>query len=112
MGVIAGLMGGSLGIPGPVPAAWMSAKGYGKDAIRATILAMFVFSYTFALILQMALANIRAETYVTAVVLAPSTLVGILAGRWLSKKLSEQMFKGILLIVLLSTVVLLLATLV
>ena len=51
MGLVAGLMGGSLGIPGPIPAAWMSAKGYGKDTIRATILAMFVVSYTFALIL-------------------------------------------------------------
>ena len=112
MGVIAGLMGGSLGIPGPVPAAWMSAKGYGKDAIRATILAMFVFSYAIALVLQVTMATIRADTYITAVVLAPATLVGILAGRWLSRLLTEKTFRAFLLLVLAGTVILLLATLV
>jgi len=112
MGVVAGLMGGSLGIPGPVPAAWMSAKGYGKDAVRATILAMFVFSYTIALVLQMTMATIRADTYITAVVLAPATLVGILAGRWLSRLLTERTFRAFLLLVLVATVILLLATLV
>jgi len=112
MGVIAGLMGGSLGIPGPVPAAWMSAKGYGKDAIRATILAMFVFSYTIALVLQVTMATIRADTYITALVLAPATLVGILTGRWLSRQLTEKTFRLFLLVVLIATVILLLATLV
>ena len=112
MGVIAGIMGGSLGIPGPVPAAWMSAKGYGKDAIRATILAMFVFSYSIALVLQMTMATIRADTYITALVLAPATLVGILTGRWLSRQLSEKIFRLFLLVVLIATVILLLATLV
>lgn len=111
VGAIAGLMGGSLGIPGPIPAAWMSSKGYGKDAVRATILAMFVFSYGIALVLQMTMANIAADTYVTAVVLAPATLVGILTGRWLSGRLTEQTFKIVLLVVLASTIVLLLATL-
>ncbi len=28
VGVIAGIMGGSLAMPGPVPAAWMSARGF------------------------------------------------------------------------------------
>lgn len=111
IGIIAGLMGGSLGIPGPVPAAWMSSKGYGKEAIRATILAMFVFSYTIALVLQMTMANINADTYITALVLTPATLTGILTGRWLSGRLTEQTFKVILLVVLTATIALLLATL-
>jgi len=111
MGVIAGLMGGSLGIPGPIPAAWMSAKGYGKDAVRATILAMFFFSYTIALILQMTMGEIEPDTCITALILAPATLAGILAGRWLGGKLTESTFRGALLFILAGTVVLILATL-
>ena len=111
MGVIAGLMGGSLGIPGPIPAAWMSAKGYGKDAVRATILAMFFFSYTIALILQMTMGEIEPDTCITALILAPATLAGILAGRWLGGKLTESTFRVALLFILAGTVVLILATL-
>ena len=112
MGIIAGLMGGSLGIPGPVPAAWMAAKGYGKDTIRATILAMFLVSYTFALVLQMTMATITPETYVGAAKLAPATIIGIFAGRWIGQYLTEETFRKILLLVLTLTVVLLLATLI
>ena len=111
MGFIAGLMGGSLGIPGPVPAAWMSAKGYSKDTIRATILAMFVVSYTLALLLQIGMVTIATETYISAANLAPATIIGIVSGRWLSNYLTEETFRKILLIVLGATVILLLWTL-
>lgn len=111
MGIIAGLMGGSLGIPGPIPAAWMSAKGYGKDTIRATILAMFVVSYTVALILQINMATIATETYTSAAALAPATVTGVLTGRWLSRYLTEDTFRKILLAVLALTIVLILVTL-
>ena len=42
VGFVAGVMGGILAMPGPVPAAWMSARGYNKDTIRATILVLNV----------------------------------------------------------------------
>ena len=44
IGVMSGIMGTSLAMPGPIPAAWMSTKGFSKDTIRATILVMFVFA--------------------------------------------------------------------
>ena len=112
IGVVAGLMGGGLAIPGPVPAAWMSANGYGKDAIRATILAMFVVSYTISLGLQMGMAGIGRETFVLAVTLAPSTLVGIAVGRLLHRRLTEAVFRNMLFVILVATVVLLIATLI
>jgi uncharacterized membrane protein YfcA len=112
IGAIGGLMGGSLGIPGPVPAAWMSANGYGKDAIRATILAMFVVAYTLSLGLQLGMVGIDAETFYLAMKLAPATLFGIFAGRVLNRHLTEETFRKILWAVLSGTVILLLATLV
>jgi len=110
VGVIAGTMGGSLAMPGPIPAAWMSARGFDKETIRATILLMFVFAYVFALALQIALAGIGANTMKLCAVLAPSTVAGIMVGRFLSSRISEQTFRWLLVITLTSTVVILFST--
>jgi uncharacterized membrane protein YfcA len=110
VGVIAGTMGGSLAMPGPIPAAWMSARGFDKETIRATILVMFVFAYVFALVLQIALAGISANTLKLCAVLAPATVAGILVGRFLSSRISEQTFRWVLVITLACTVAILFST--
>ncbi len=110
VGVVAGTMGGSLAMPGPVPAAWMLARGFDKETIRATILVMFVFAYVIALALQIALAGISANTMKLCAVLAPSTVAGIIVGHFLSSRISEQTFRWTLVITLASTVVILLST--
>jgi len=111
IGVVAGIMGSSLAMPGPIPAAWMSAKGFDKETIRATILVMFVFAYVFALVLQLALAGIDTDSLKLCAVLAPSTVAGVLVGRFLSSRISEATFRWLLVITLVSTVVILFSTL-
>jgi uncharacterized membrane protein YfcA len=110
IGVVAGIMGGSLAMPGPIPAAWMSAKGFDKETIRATILVMFVFAYVFALVLQLTLAGIGTDSLKLCAVLAPSTVAGVLAGRFLSSRITERTFRWMLVITLVSTVVILFST--
>lgn len=100
IGVVAGIMGGSLAMPGPVPAAWMSARGFDKDTIRATILVMFVVAYTIALLLQFVMAGISTDTLRLTAMLAPPTLVGIFVGHILSSRISEVTFRWILTIIL------------
>ena len=111
IGTVAGIMGGSLAMPGPIPAAWMSAKGHKKETIRATILLMFVFAYTVALVLQIALAGISTETLHLCLIHAPSTIAGILIGGVLSKHISEKIFRWLLMIILMSTAIILFSTL-
>jgi len=110
VGVVAGTMGGSLAMPGPIPAAWMSARGFDKETIRATILVMFVFAYVFALVLQIALAGISTNTLKLCAVLVPATVAGIMVGRFLSSRISEQTFRWVLVITLACTVVILFST--
>jgi uncharacterized membrane protein YfcA len=110
IGTIAGIMGGSLAMPGPVPAAWMAARGYRKDTVRATILLMFVFAYTIALLLQFNLAGINANTIWICISYSPATIAGIVFGGFLSKHISERIFRRLLIVVLAATVVVLLAT--
>jgi uncharacterized membrane protein YfcA len=112
IGVMSGIMGASLAMPGPIPAAWMSTKGFSKETIRATILVMFVFAYVVALALQFGLAGIGADTMQLSAMLAPSTIVGILVGRSLANRLTEQTFRYLLVIILASTAVILFSTLI
>ncbi len=111
IGVIAGIMGSSLAMPGPVPAAWMSARGFDKDTIRATILVMFVVAYTIALLLQFSLAGISTDSLRHTAMLVPSTIAGILVGQFLSSRISEPTFRRLLTIILALTAILLFATL-
>ena len=111
VGFVAGIMGGVLAMPGPVPAAWMSAKGYDKDTIRATILVMFVVAYSFALVLQLSLAEVSANTLRLTAALVPATVAGVFVGKVLSQRISEATFRSLITIVLTLTVVLLFGTL-
>ena len=110
-GVLSGIMGASLAMPGPIPAAWMSARGFDKETIRATILVMFVFAYVVALALQSGLAGIGMDTMRLSAMLAPATLVGILVGRLLGSRLSEQTFRYLLVIILAATAIILFSSL-
>lgn len=111
VGFVAGIMGGVLAMPGPVPAAWMSAKGYDKDTIRATILVMFVVAYSFALVLQLSLAEVSANTLRLTAALVPATVAGVFVGKVLSQRISEATFRSLITIVLTLTFVLLFGTL-
>lgn len=111
IGVMAGIMGASLAMPGPIPAGWMAARRYGKQAIRATMLAMFVFAYAVALALQIGLAGIGPDSIRLSAMLAPSTIIAILVGRLLSSRITEHTFRWLLVIILACTAITLFSTL-
>ncbi len=112
IGALSGIMGASLAMPGPIPAAWMSARGFSKETIRATILVMFVFAYVVALALQFGFAGIGADTMRLSATLAPSTVIGVLVGRSLVSRITEQTFHYLLVIILASTAIILFSTLI
>lgn len=103
VGTVAGILGSSLAMPGPIPAAWMSAKGFDKDAIRGTILAMFAIAYSLALILQVLEPGITEATLTKSANLSVPTIAGIVLGKILSRRVSERAFRVTLLIVLVVT---------
>ncbi|MEH6578738.1 MAG: sulfite exporter TauE/SafE family protein [Amphritea sp.] len=103
VGVASGLMASSMAMPGPAVMLYLSRTALGKNEIRATILTFFLFSYGGALLLQATLIGIESQTWLTAAVLTPSALVGVVAGHLLSKKINQQLFKGLVLFILLLT---------
>lgn len=111
IGAVAGIMGSSLAMPGPVPASWMLVRRHTKEEIRATILIMFVAAYSFALLLQVFLSDIEFATVRLTGLLVPSTLAGIVLGNYLSSRFSESFFRWLLTTMLAASVVVLIATL-
>jgi uncharacterized membrane protein YfcA len=107
VGVVSGIIGASLAMPGPIPAAWMTRFGCDKETIRATILALFLFSYTGALLLQVSLVGIVTDTLSTTVILVPATLIGIFLGRFMGVRFSQSCFRLLILFVLASSAALL-----
>jgi len=103
IGAIAGIMGTSLAMPGPVPAAWLSARGFGKVVTRATIMIMFIFAYVTALLLQLSMVGISSVTLWFCAELAIPTAIGVIAGRYLSHRISEAVFRNIIIAVLIAT---------
>ena len=112
IGIVAGIMGACLAIPGPIPAAWMSARRFDKDAIRATILSMFIFAYAIALGLQVALAGIEFATIRFTAFLLPATIFGMVIGKLVSRRISTEVFRRILTTILALTAAMLFLSLV
>ena len=97
-------MNSALAMPGPVPAAWMSGAGHAKDTVRATTLALLLFTYPAAFVLQWFLIGLEANTLWLCAGLAPATLAGVMVGRLLVRRVTEVVFRWFLVLVLISTV--------
>lgn len=104
IGALAGSMGGMLAMPGPLASTWMSIRGWQKSAIRATILAFFVFTYGAGMVLHLIFSDIASQTITLSALLAPAAILGIFAGDRVSSLVSEAAFRAVLLVVLTCTV--------
>ena len=102
-GVVSGAMSVALAMPGPVAAVRLAALTYPKETTRATILLLFVFSYSVAIAAQTAANGLSGETLRLSLGLVPATLIGIGLGALLSRRLSERWFHRVILAILLAT---------
>jgi len=103
IGVLSGAMSASLAMPGPVAAARLSSLAFPKETIRATILIMFVFSYSAAFAFQVGLVGFSDAAWSLTTSLLPATLIGVLIGRLLVSRISELAFRRLIVVVLVAT---------
>ncbi len=111
VGVVSGVMSVTLAMPGPAPAAHMSALRYTKEMIRATALVLFAFSYSAAISFQAAVVGVSLQTLSDTAMLLPATLVGVYLGRKATGRIREQTFRTVIVAVLVATAVGLFVTL-
>ena len=105
IGALSGFMSSSLGMPGPVPAAWMISKFFSKEVIRATILILFIPSYCAALIFQTVAPGLHEGVVKWSLELSPATILGILFGKVLEPRINERAFRTIVTMVLTCTAI-------
>lgn len=103
IGVISGMFGVAMAMPGPILMLYLSRTSLGKNEIRACMISFFVFAYIGALLLQVFLVGIETETWTTSAILTPAALAGVYAGHQVSKKINEKLFKGLILVILIFT---------
>ncbi len=100
VGILAGAMTTSLGMPGPALFLYITALGADKDALRAISLTFFAVTYTAALLLQALTFGVDGEVWMMAVVLAPVAAVGAQLGHRLSRRVTESTFRHAVLLLL------------
>lgn len=103
VGILSGAMTTALAMPGPSVMLYLSARGMAKAPLRACTLCLFALSYGAALALQMAFGAIGSQIWQTAALAALPTLLGAFAGHRLSGKLDENVFRTLVLAILLAT---------
>lgn len=108
VGLIAGIMGGMLAMPGPVAATWMSVRGYPKQEVRATILVFFILAYGSNVVLYAMTSGFSEGVGKLSMALSVPLILGVATGSAISKFVSEAVFRRILLSVLAATIVMLL----
>ncbi len=109
-GVLSGMLGVCLAMPGPVAAVFMVHQGRGKIAVRATMLTFFVFALGAALGLQIIVDGLSTRVLEVSAFMAPACVVGLVIGHFAAKRVSERAFQRLLQVVLAGTVVSLLAS--
>ncbi len=100
VGILAGAMTTSRGMPGPVLVIYLTAHGADKDAIRAISLTFFAVAYAAALLLQALTFGVEGEVWMMAVVLVPVAGIGAQLGHWLSHRVTESTFRRAVLLLL------------
>lgn len=103
IGFFSGIFGVAMAMPGPTLMLFLSKTNLRKNEIRAVMMAIFVFAYSGAAVMQIIFAGISAQTWLTSLYVTPGALFGAYVGHQLSKKINERLFKGLILIVLIVT---------
>ncbi len=101
-GALAGAFGGCLAIPGPPAALRMTGLGYPKVTVRATMVSFFCVVWAMILAAQMTALSIPAQTFWNAAMLIPATLAGLAVGNWAADKVSEAVFRRMVIAFLLA----------
>lgn len=88
-GGFSGFMSGCLAIPGPVAMWTLLQQNASPALVRATLRALFVFSYGAAFAVHVGLGGGALASWITVAALLPALLVGVLLGGLVKRRVKE-----------------------
>jgi len=100
-GSLSGFLNGSLSLSGPPVVLFLSNQGIDKGTFRANITLYFLILNVIAIMVFLATGLMNRAVGERIVYLAPALAVGVLAGIKVSKRLGDETFRKVVLILLL-----------
>src|SRR5690606_23754737 len=86
-GGLSGSLTTSIGMPGPPLLLYFSGTNTGKEKLRATTLAFYLWIYSISLLLQVLFAGTNKTIWTSSVLALPLVLIGLVAGQLLFHKI-------------------------
>jgi uncharacterized protein len=101
-GFVSGVTTALMGMSGPPILIYLMLAHTDKEAIRATLLAFFAFSYLATLLVHVATVGVAAEIWAVSGMMLPAAAAGALLGDRIAGKLSQRAFERAVLAILLA----------
>jgi hypothetical protein len=110
VGLLGGVMGGLGGLTGPAPTLWCALRGWDKDAQRAVFQSFNLVMHALTLTVYATSGLITAEAAGLFLVVAPAMVIPAILGARLYARFSDATFRRVVLVLLLISGVVLLAS--
>jgi uncharacterized membrane protein YfcA len=95
IGLVSGILNGSISMSGPPVILFLSNQGVGKAYFRANLVTYFFLLNVVTLIVFLITGILDREALLMAMILIPPLPAGIILGELLSHKVSESLFRKI-----------------
>ncbi|WP_411843394.1 sulfite exporter TauE/SafE family protein [Salinicoccus sp. HZC-1] len=92
-GGLSGLFTTSIGMPGPPLLLYFTGTSMGKDKLRATTLAFYLFIYFISLITQIIFTGTSLLIWKSSLYAVPAVLAGLFIGQYIFKWINQDMFR-------------------
>ena len=100
VGALAGAMGTALAMPGPILMLYLVVLRLTKDQSRALSLVFFTFVYSVVCLLHAWDGGLAAQRLWFSAKPIPAVIVGVAAGHWLARHISEERYRVLVLVIL------------
>jgi uncharacterized membrane protein YfcA len=107
-GFLAGVLGGAFNTPGPPVIIYGNLRQWSRNLFRSTLQALFLFSSSLVILSHIAAGNLTAATIPTYLLLVPALLLGVWVGSYVDRRISNERFRLLVIVLILATGVLML----
>lgn len=107
-GFLAGVLGGAFNTPGPPVIIYGNLRQWSRNLFRSTLQALFLFSSSLVILSHIAAGNLTAATIPTYLLLVPALLLGVWVGSIIDRRISNERFRLLVIVLILATGVLML----
>lgn len=103
IGGLSGAFTTSIGMPGPPILLYFSSTSTGKEKLRGTTLAFYLFIYSMSLVIQVIVAGTNKVIWLSSLQALPLVIIGLFLGQVMFKWINQTVFRLLTYVLLLFT---------